>query len=67
MYEPLEIDPSTKNKDLKEKADDEKKRERQKHQMNFADSSYNSFININMKIEAKRDLRVLVLINDYKQ
>tara|TARA_B100000941_G_scaffold255291_1_gene203920 strand:- start:206 stop:535 length:330 start_codon:yes stop_codon:yes gene_type:complete len=47
MYEPLEIDPSTKNKDLKEKADDEKKRERQKHQMNFADSSYNSLIKYN--------------------
>ncbi len=47
LYEAHGIDPSSKNKDLKEKVDDEKKGERQRSQMNFADSSYNSLIKYN--------------------
>ena len=41
------IDPLIKNENLKEEVDDEKKKERQKSQMNFADSSYNSLIKYN--------------------
>ena len=40
-------DPLTKNEDLKETVDGEKKEEWQKSQMNFADSSYNSLIKYN--------------------
>ena len=47
VYEAREIDPLTKNEDLKEEVNDEKKKERQKSQMNFADSSYNSLIKYN--------------------
>ena len=47
VYEVPETDPFIKNEDLKEKVDDEEKEERQKRQMNFADSSYNSLIKYN--------------------
>ena len=47
VYEAHEINPSIKNKDLKEKPDDAKKGERQKSQINFADSSHNSLIKYN--------------------
>ena len=47
VYEARGIDPLIINEDLKEEVDDEKKKQRQKSQTNFADSSYNSLIKYN--------------------
>ena len=47
MYEAHGIDPLIKNEDLKKEVDNEKKKERHKSQMNFADSSFNPLIKYN--------------------